>query len=104
VTEVPAGGRMLGVEERDGGREPVHVDLDVGDALVLYTDGVTEAPRGDERFGAERLAAVLAGAGPDATAQQLVDAARDALEAFCGDAPADDVVVLAVRRTAAQQA
>jgi GAF domain-containing protein len=104
VTEVPAGGRMLGVEERDGGREPVHVDLDVGDAVVLYTDGVTAAPRGDERFGAERLAAVLAGAGPDATAQQLVDAARDALEAFCGDAPADDVVVLAVRRTAAQQA
>jgi serine phosphatase RsbU (regulator of sigma subunit) len=98
VTEVAAGGRMLGVEEHDGGREPVRVELHAGDALVLYTDGVTEAPRGDERFGTERLAAALAGAGPEASAQQLVDAARGALEAFTGDAAADDVVLFALRR------
>lgn len=98
VTEVPVSGRMLGVEEHDGGREAVALDLAPGDALVLYTDGVTEAPRGDERFGLERLTAALAAAGPQASAQRLVDAARAALEAFTGAAAPDDVVLLAVRR------
>jgi serine phosphatase RsbU (regulator of sigma subunit) len=43
------------------------VDLSHGDVMVLYTDGLTEAGRGDGVFGEKRLAEVLAGcAGMDA--------------------------------------
>jgi serine phosphatase RsbU (regulator of sigma subunit) len=38
------------------------VQLESGDVLMAYTDGVTEARRGGEQFGDERLAAVLASA------------------------------------------
>ncbi len=37
--------------------------LEPGDVLVLHTDGITEAPRGKERFGIDRLQAVVEGAG-----------------------------------------
>jgi len=99
VQEVAVSGRILGVEESETKRELVEIDLAPGDALVLYTDGVTEAPGPDDRFGPERLVAALAAAGPGATAQALVDAVLAALEDYCDGAPTDDVVVLAVRRT-----
>ena len=38
----------------------VHADLGPGDAVVLYTDGVTEARRGGELFGETRLVEALA--------------------------------------------
>jgi len=66
-----------------------------GDALLLYTDGVTERRRGTEQFGPERLlaAARSAAGGP---AAQLVAAVRSAVERFSG-VPHDDVALLAVR-------
>ena len=37
-----------------------HVDLEPGDSLVVYTDGVTEGGvRGGERFGLDRLVDLL---------------------------------------------
>ena len=99
VTEVDVGGRMLGVQDGAAERPMAQLELEPGDALVLYTDGVAEAPGAEERFGVERLAQALASAGPDASAQALVDAARAALDAFAGGRPRDDVVLLAVRRT-----
>ena len=75
-------------------------ELGPGDALVLVTDGVTEATAADRATGPGRLVALLAGqAGADAAAiAEAVE--RDALEAQ-GGVVRDDVAVLVARAVAA---
>jgi serine phosphatase RsbU (regulator of sigma subunit) len=92
--EVP--GSLLGVLE-----DPVLNDhtfeLHPGEALVLYTDGVTEAHRGPELFGDDRLLALgdAFGAEPlDVLVRKIVEE----VETFGGGRPADDIALLAVRR------
>jgi PAS domain S-box-containing protein len=70
------------------------VELHGGEVLVLYTDGVTDAEGGHERFGDERLAACLCGATDPAAAVQRV---RAALTDFEQGAQADDTAVLAAQ-------
>jgi phosphoserine phosphatase RsbU/P len=75
------------------------VSLEVGDTLVLYTDGLTDAlnVRGEE-FGVERLQRVCA-ENRQRPAGQIVAALRDKLLAFVGDAPlADDCTVVVAKR------
>jgi sigma-B regulation protein RsbU (phosphoserine phosphatase) len=74
------------------------LSLAAGEALFLFSDGVTEAedPAG-EPFGDERLAACLEIAGKG-SAMEVVSAVQESLRDFCGaTAPSDDVTVLAVR-------
>jgi hypothetical protein len=98
VRSVGPAGRMLGLPEAADGRAHEDVELRSGDVLLLYTDGVTEAVAGDERFGVERLGAALEAAGPGAGAQALVNAVRDGLVDFTGGELQDDAVLLAVER------
>lgn len=73
--------------------------LDAGDALLFYTDGVTERRRGEEQFGTERLVrAAAAAAGRPAA--RLVTAVRTALDRFTADPHDDDVALLALRAVA----
>lgn len=74
------------------------LDLAVGDLLLLYTDGVTEALNPDGAFfGEEQLLAAVAEAGP---ASGLADILFDRVAAFAaGAAQADDITILTVRRT-----
>jgi serine phosphatase RsbU (regulator of sigma subunit) len=77
-----------------GSRE---IPLESGDVLLLYTDGLTEARRGSELFGEERIAASLRrdpGAPAAVLCKDLLEAARD----FSDTALADDLAILAVRR------
>jgi len=99
VREIGPGGRMLGLERRPAQRELTEVAVASGEALVLYTDGVTDASRDGERFGPERLVAALESVGPGASAQALTEAVRSAVEAFAPGPPTDDIVILTVRRT-----
>jgi PAS domain S-box-containing protein len=59
VEQVGEPGMALGLLGRVDVRE-VTLELESGDVLVAYTDGVTEARRGNEQFGDERLVDVLA--------------------------------------------
>ena len=84
---------------RDPGDWPSErVALAPGEAIVLYTDGVTDAVGPDgERFGPERLLAALAR--PAGSAQELVDGIAAALAAFGDGMPQrDDVACLVLRR------
>jgi serine phosphatase RsbU (regulator of sigma subunit) len=67
-----------------------------GDALLVYTDGVTERRRGREQFGPERLLDVAAGLA-GRSAGQVVATVREAVERFSADPLDDDVALLAVR-------
>ena len=71
------------------------------DALVLYTDGLSEAtdPQGEE-YGGERPARLLAGRS-GASAQALTHALQADVEAFRAGTPqGDDLTLLAIRRAA----
>ena len=95
VRPVGTHGHLLGSFEQWDGTSAT-VDIGPGDLLLLYSDGVTEARRGDELFGEHRLEAVLAGAtGLDATA--VVRAVETAVLDYAGSL-GDDVALLAVRR------
>ncbi len=77
------------------------VQLEVGDVLVLYTDGVTEAQDGrHEFFGPERLLETLR-AHQQGSAQQIQAALVHAIHAFVGDAPQyDDIALMVLVREA----
>ena len=81
---------------------PRQITLAEGDALFLYTDGVTEALDSSKTFfGEERLLnALKAVKTPEPSS--LCNVVRAAVTAFeAGEAQADDITVLALRRIAA---
>jgi sigma-B regulation protein RsbU (phosphoserine phosphatase) len=68
-----------------------------GDALVFYTDGVTEAENGlGEEFGLERLSAVVRD-GSSLSAADLMTNIYNAAADFCTDDFHDDVTILVVK-------
>ena len=75
------------------------VELAPGDALIMYTDGTTDAINADvEMFGAERLETV-ASQHSGRSAGDLLAAILKAVREFIGDAPqSDDITVLVLRR------
>jgi sigma-B regulation protein RsbU (phosphoserine phosphatase) len=94
VTALEAGGPLLGPLPDWKGVERA-VDLATGDVLVLYSDGVTEARRGQDFFGDERLSAVISdAAGLDAAS--IVARIETAVLDFAG-ALSDDLAILVAR-------
>ncbi|HSD49579.1 MAG TPA: PP2C family protein-serine/threonine phosphatase, partial [Actinomycetota bacterium] len=72
------------------------IDLGPGDALVLYTDGVTDERSGDEEFGEQRLVELLTTLA-GRTAQEIADAVLDEVVAFRSGQPRDDIALLVLR-------
>lgn len=100
VKEIPSTGLPLGMfcsQEFALSR----VQLQVGDSLLLYTDGLTEAENGSGvAYGSERLSRLAAGAG-GAAPRELLAACRKDLNVFCaGAALRDDLTLMAVSRAA----
>lgn len=76
------------------------LDFAPGDVLLLYTDGLTEAPNAeDKEFGGARLADKLRGA-QEGTAAEINDAVLNAVRRFTGQRDLrDDFTLLTIRRT-----
>jgi serine phosphatase RsbU (regulator of sigma subunit)/anti-sigma regulatory factor (Ser/Thr protein kinase) len=86
------GGLPLGVEP-DAGYKKARVDLEPGDMLFVYTDGVTEAPRSGRPLGQGRLADLVTAYG-NGTPGELVQAIRRAVEAWVDDDLRDDLAMV----------
>src|SRR5436190_1313006 len=101
IEQLESGGLPLGImpfSEYEAGT----VQLRPGDALVIYSDGVSEAKKlAEEEFGMERLSAVIK-ANITSSASGLRDKVESALSAFTGTAaPNDDITLVIVKRPAA---
>jgi serine phosphatase RsbU (regulator of sigma subunit) len=98
VQTLAARGIILGVFS-DIELEEREIEVSPGDLLVFYTDGVTEARGADgQMFDEERLRAAVA-SNPEASAQQVLQAIVEAVEAFVGDIPqADDLTLFVIKR------
>src|SRR6267378_666431 len=75
------------------------LQLNPGNALVLYTDGVTEAMNVDhQQFGAEAMERALSRAGQAATSERVIRAVLDEVRLFVGEArQSDDIAVLVIK-------
>lgn len=99
TVRLSTGGIPIGVLP-DATYEESSVQLERGDVLVVYTDGLTEACApgpGAEQFGEERLAAAVARLA-DRPAAEIVAALQQEVAQFSGDRPAGDDRSLVVLR------
>ena len=99
IEQLPMEGQfMVGAFE-----EEVYTDktlqLDHGDTLVMFTDGVTEATDSTNRpFGTERLDNILSSVA-DKSSREIVEAIKAGITDFVEDAEqTDDITILALKR------
>jgi phosphoserine phosphatase RsbU/P len=106
IERLVKGGMALGIMEGNRVEERT-VTINPGDALILYTDGVTEAfsPAGD-MYGEEGLKKTVqieyarAVATGGSSAQEILDAIDDAVKAFIQDLPLpDDLTLVTLKRS-----
>ena len=75
------------------------VQLEKGDSIVMFTDGVTEAMNVEsEEFGNERLEKALGGEAGQ-SCQHIIDTVKTELKTFVGEADqSDDITMLVLKR------
>jgi serine phosphatase RsbU (regulator of sigma subunit) len=83
---------------RDSAYKTGHLRLVPGEAIYLYTDGITEAAnRTDEMFTEQRLEAILREASPFRP-KDVIQAVADAVQSFANSVPqSDDITAMAIR-------
>ncbi len=101
VEELTAGGLPLGLMGM-GHFESRTIQLDPGDLLCVYSDGITECATPDEEeYGMDRLVQLLS-EGREAPLSDIVSQLDDAVVAFAQDQPqGDDQTVILLRRDSA---
>ena len=90
-------GLLLGAVDEYEESRTTTIELAPGDTLLLYTDGVTDTPGEDSRFGDARLHAAVDAA--PAEPEALLAAVSATLDAFAHGAGLDDRAMLALQRT-----
>jgi serine phosphatase RsbU (regulator of sigma subunit)/anti-sigma regulatory factor (Ser/Thr protein kinase) len=99
---LPATGLPLGVQRILSCRTK-EIQLEPGDVLLLYSDGVTEAENSNgEVFGAQRLSDIMEAVHP-ASSEIQIQTILKAVETFCGKSPIrDDLTMILVRAMAVE--
>ena len=88
---------VLGLKESPDYKEST-LQLEHGDTLVMFTDGVTEAIRGRSMFGSKRLDLVLGGQIGNSS-QKIIEGIKTGINAFVGDTEQnDDITMLVLKR------
>jgi sigma-B regulation protein RsbU (phosphoserine phosphatase) len=101
VEELESTGVILGILP-NAKFEQRTAHLEIGDVVVLFSDGVTEAcgPDSDDQYGEERLGKVFTDTACT-SAQQVCERVQHNLTEWMGTAPpADDITLVIARRTA----
>ena len=92
-------GPLLGFIERSENYPKMCCELQAGDLLLLYTDGVTEAPGVDSKmFGPQRLCACLEQKPFPAQLSQWTQSLRKTIQGFTGSPFQEDDITLALLR------
>jgi sigma-B regulation protein RsbU (phosphoserine phosphatase) len=101
IEEIEASGTLLGVQRGTRYADRC-LDLGRGDVMVVHTDGLTEAQRGEELFGMERAREVLRRVG-DRRAVDVLETLIREVRAFA-DQPLDDLTLVVLRQLASPPA
>jgi phosphoserine phosphatase RsbU/P len=99
VLRIESTGLPLGMFH-EGEFSATRLQIDPGDTLFLYTDGLLEARSADDEYGVDRVVSLVRqqSAKPPA---ELISACLDDVRTFAGTNPAtDDLTLLAIRRAA----
>ncbi len=87
---------MVGIRGLEVSFPPQQFEVAPEDAIVLYTDGITEAVNAEgEQFGKERLAKAIEAAGSLSASAKLSFIIKE-LQAFADDVPFDDDITLII--------
>lgn len=98
VERIPTNGIWVGVvDDITPLVEDSSFDLDEGDVLLLYTDGVTEALVGDRRLGTDGLAALLSQLATRSSNPESIIQGINQYTAGCK--ASDDMTAVAIRYT-----
>ena len=97
VTLLTKGGPIIGAFN-DCAYEQETIQMESGDLLVAYTDGVTEARNADDQeFGEENLQHII-DAMAHVPAQELSERIVESVREWCGDVPPHDDLTLVVMK------
>ena len=87
---------MVGIRGLEVSFPPQQFEIAPEDAIVLYTDGITEAVNSEgEQFGKHRLAQAIEASGALSASAKLAFILKE-LQAFAGDVPFDDDITLII--------
>jgi sigma-B regulation protein RsbU (phosphoserine phosphatase) len=101
VEELESTGVILGILP-NAKFEQRTAHLNIGDVVVLFSDGVTEAcgPDSDDQFGEERLGRVFTETVCSSAGEICAKVQQDLTDWMGSAPPADDITLVIARRTA----
>jgi sigma-B regulation protein RsbU (phosphoserine phosphatase) len=98
VTRLTKGGTVLGFME-DYQFEEDSIKLNSGDAIIIYSDGITEAlNEKNEEFGEDRFLTMLK-ENVKSNADTLIEKVFNAIKTFVNDVPqSDDITIVVIKK------